>query len=96
MAICLWHKCGAEFEPKKINQKFCCDPHKIAHNNWLKMTGIHLCPRALYYVQGLSDSRVPPISVAQMANEMILKMANADGEPLTQNEAFGLNGGNEE
>lgn len=44
MKICKWAKCRAEFEPVKDNQEFCKPEHRHAHNNWLKMTGIHLCP----------------------------------------------------
>jgi hypothetical protein len=88
---CAWHKCGKEFEPSQKGQKFCPGGKcKDAHNNWLKMTGIHLCPRALYYVQGLADSRIPPISLSEMANEMILKVANSGQESLTNEEAAGL------
>ena len=87
MATCLWHKCGADFEPRQTSQKFCQNACKDAHNNWLKMTGIHLVPRALDYVQGLADAREIPID--EMANEMILKMANADGKPLDDEEMYG-------
>jgi len=91
MATCLWHKCGKEFTPIQDNQKFCPGGKcKDAHNNWLKMTGIHLCPRALYYIQSIANSRIPPISNDEMANEMISRVANADGEPLRDDEAFGL------
>ena len=90
MKICLWKECGKEFEPIQDNQEFCKPEHRHAHNNWLKKTGIHLCPRALYYVQELANSRRPPITNDEMANEMILKMANADGETLTNEESAGL------
>ena len=90
MKICKWAECGAEFEPIQDNQQFCKPEHRHAHNNWLKKTGIHLCPRALYYVQELANSRRPPITNDEMANEMILKMANADGETLTNEESAGL------
>ena len=87
---CLWHKCGAAFTPTKPNKKFCTEKCKDAHNNWLKMTGVHFVPRAYYYVLGIANSRIPPITIDEMANEIILKQANADGEGITQDEAFGL------
>ena len=88
---CAWHRCGKEFEPKQKGQRFCPGGKcKDAHNNWLKMTGIHLCPRALYYVHDLAIHRIPPITNDEMANEMILKAMNADGESLTNEEAAGL------
>jgi len=90
MKICKWAKCGAEFEPTKDNQEFCKPEHRHAHNNWLKMTGIHLCPRALYYVHDLASHRIPPITNDEMANEMILKIANSGQENLTNEEAAGL------
>ena len=88
---CAWHKCGKEFEPTQKGQKFCSGGKcKDACNNWLKLTGIHLCPRALSFVQGLAEAR--KITNDEMANEMILKMANPDGQPLTSEEATGING----
>ena len=88
MKICKWAECGAEFEPVQDNQEFCKPEHRHAHNNWLKKTGIHLCPRALYYVQDLANHC--HVSADEKANEMILKMANADGISLTNEEAAGL------
>lgn len=90
MKICKFAKCGIKFHPIKINQDFCCPEHRHAHNNWMKTTGIHLCPRALCYVQSLAEVR--KITNDEMANEMILKMANPDGLPLTQEEATGVKG----
>ena len=90
MAKCRWIKCGIEFEPEKYGQHFCSPEHRHAHNNWLKTTGIHLCPRALHYVQSIANHRKPPITNDEMANEMILKMMNADGESLTNEESAGL------
>ena len=86
---CAWHKCGKEFEPSQKGQRFCPGGKcKDAHYNWLKITGIHLCPRALYYVQGLAGAR--GITKDEMANEMILRMANSGQESLTNEEAAGL------
>ena len=86
MASC--QKCGKEFKPVRVKQSFCSPECRIAHNNWLKMTGIHLCPRALYYVQGLAEAR--RITITEMANEMILKISNSGQENLTNEEAAGL------
>ena len=88
---CAWHKCGKDFDPTQKGQRFCSGGKcKDAHNNWLKMTGIHLCPRALYYVHDLANHRIPPITNDEMANEMILMMANSGQEQLTNEESAGL------
>lgn len=88
MKICKWSKCGKEFEPAKVNQDYCKPECRHAHNNYLKITGIHLCPRALYYVQSLAEAR--KITNDEMANEMILKISNSGQENLTNEEAAGL------
>jgi len=89
MLKCPWHKCGKEFEPNKPNQKFCCDQHKIAHNNWLKITSIHFIPPIYNYIKSVADSRIPPISVSEMANEMILKVMGHEESELKKNERPG-------
>ena len=83
-------ECHKAFTAIQHNQRFCCQRHKDAFHNRAKMTGIHLCPRALYYVQDLANHRIPPITNDEMANEMILMMANSGQEQLTNEEAAGL------
>ena len=89
MLKCKWHKCGKEFEPKKPNQVFCCDQHKIAHNNWLKMTGIHFIPQIYSYIESIAKSQIPPVSVDEMANKMFLTFTGHEEAELKKSERPG-------
>ena len=86
MKICKWSKCGNEFEPTKFNQDYCKPECRHAHNNWLKMTGVHFIPQIYNYVKGVADSYTPPKSVSEMANLMMLKMMNREESELSKSE----------
>jgi len=89
MKICKWAKCGAEFEPTKDNQEFCKPEHRHAHNNWLKITGVHFIPPIYNYIKGIANSRIPPISVSEMANEMMMEFMGHKKEELKKSEQPG-------
>ena len=87
---CAWHKCGKEFEPTQKGQRFCSGGKcKDAHNNWLKKTGVHFIPPIYNYIKSVADSRIPPITVSEMANEMILKVMGRELAELNKNEQPG-------
>ena len=90
MLKCAWHKCGKEFEPTQKGQKFCSGGKcKDAHNNWLEKTGVHFIPPIYNYIKSVADSRIPPITVSEMANEMILKVMGRELAELNKNEQPG-------
>jgi hypothetical protein len=84
---CLWHKCGVEFDPVKKNQNFCKPEHRHAHNNYLKMTGIHFIPQIYNYIKDVADHC--HVSVDEKANEMMLSIMGRTAEELKPNERPG-------
>ena len=62
---------------------------RIAHNNWLKMTGVHFIPQIYYEIKSIADSRIPPISVDAAANEMFLTFTGHAENELSKNERPG-------
>ena len=87
---CSWHKCGKEFEPTQKGQKFCPGGKcKDAHNNWLKMTGVHFIPQIYNYIKEIADSQIPPVSVDEMANKMFFKFTGHEESELKKHERPG-------
>lgn len=89
--------CKKEFTPSRTNQIFCCMVCKDGWHNAKKAFAVILCERAFGYVKGITDGwneRGENVTVSEVANTIILKQANADGEPLRKDELYGVNGDN--
>jgi len=85
MAIC--KKCGKEYAPVRIKQRFCCSDCRVAYNNDRKLTGIHLAPRIQAQLRDVADGQGIPID--EMANVMLARVLNPDGRPLDDTEIYG-------
>lgn len=82
-------ECGKEFVGRS-DKLYCSLICKDGHHNSEKKRMIILCPRAYDYVIGLAGAWSETKHV--VGNKLILKQANPDGQPLTSEEATGING----
>jgi len=88
MAIC--KKCGKEYAPVRIKQRFCCGDCRVAYNNDRKLSGIHLAARIQWQLQSIADAQGIPVD--EMANVMLSRVLNPDGRPLDDAEIYGKDG----
>ena len=79
-------ECRKEFVGRR-GQRFCSTKCKDAWHNAKKAFSVVLVPRAWAYVSGLAEAH--GVTATEIANSMILKMSNADGRPLGNDEVYG-------